>query len=335
MLMQIGKRGKTVRTKLNYEICESIAELLKPMSIKPFNWFVPNLYPKITDPREEVTNYFFAVVAQDFGFWRGNRRGYSKPVNALKNGKVLKGASFLWAASFEVYEENPEFFTATRMKDLKMAELKKWLSDDRKKSPVPMTKERLVVARDLGKSLCDNYDGAFTNILGACRGYLRRSRRGLLELLETFCGYADKPFFKKALLLAKILSSRPERFLKIEDVENKKVMIDYHLERLAERTGMIDISDRTLAEKLSRRLWVSPQEEYEIRLKALKAYDLVCKISGKDPFLVDNFFWEGRRYCPEMEEPVCKKCVLCKVCKGSRDQRYRKLFQPIIRTIRY
>jgi endonuclease III len=157
----------------------------------------------------------------------------------------------------------------------------------------------------------------------------------LLEILESFYGFRDSPFYKKALLLAKILCLRPERFLKIKDKEHQKVILDYHLLRLAERTGMIDILDPNLTEKLMGRQWVSREEEYEVRQRALEAYDMICKISEKDPFTIDDLFWKGREYCHEMQEPECMKCLLNTKCKGSRDPHYKMLFQPVIRTVSY
>lgn len=323
------------KVEVNYEICKDLAEHLKSLSIKPFNWVVPDLYPEPTASAEKVTNYFFIVVAQDFGFWFGNKNGYDRPMYAVKNGKKLKGADFLWTTSFDMYKQNPEFFTAATMKNLSIKELEGWLNDDSGICPVPMKAERLKIARDLGKRLCKYYDGTFTSVLGSCGGFLAKKGKGLLELLDLFYGFGDSPFYKKALLLAKILCSRPEGFLIIKDKEHQKVLLDYHLARLAERTGMIDIVDPNLTRKLIRRAWVSREEEYEVRQRALEAYDIICKISEKDPFTIDDLFWEGRKYCPEMQEPECMKCLLNIKCKGSQDSRYKMLFQPVTRTITY
>jgi len=322
------------KVEVNYEICRKLGEHLESISLKPFNWIGQN-HPETTDNAEKITNYYFIVVAQDFGFWFENVKGYDRPMYAIKNGYNLKGADFLWATSFAVYKQDPKFFSAETMKNLNIQKLKKWLSDDSGKCPLPMKAERLKIAKDLGKRLCKHHDGTFSSILLDCSGFLMKNGRGLLESLNSFTGYGDSPFYKKALLLAKILSSRPEGFLQIKDKQNQKVILDYHLLRMVERTGMIEILNSNLIRKLENREWVSPEEEYVIREKALEAFAIVCRTSKKNPFAIDDLFWNGRKFCPEMQEPECGKCLLRLQCKGSKNPNYRALFQPILRTSSY
>jgi hypothetical protein len=45
---------------------------------------------------------------------------------------------------------------------------------------------------------------------------------------------------------------------------------------------------------------------------------------------VDWFFFNSRRRCPEMTEPICEHCQVDPICAHRKE-----LFQPVIRTTFY
>lgn len=125
------------------------------------------------------------------------------------------------------------------------------------------------------------------------------------------------------------LTNRPERFLKVNDLENWNPIVDYHLMRTALRLGMVDLHGFETGKNKKRR-WVGEIEENHIRTVVFDAISLLIELSSQPMSSVDVQMWMARKYCPEMSKPNCKKCLFEKVCKKRIE-----LFQPIFRTIAY
>lgn len=125
------------------------------------------------------------------------------------------------------------------------------------------------------------------------------------------------------------MANRPERFLRVKDSYNWSPITDYHLMRVALRLGLVDLSETEL-ETNKNRAWINAESEYEIRSVVHRAVQLLIQQSGKTMSFVDEKMWSARRYCPEMNEPDCNKCIFSGICK-----KRTKLFQPIFRTTTY
>ena len=63
-------------------------------------------------------------------------------------------------------------------------------------------------------------------------------------------------------MLLMVLQNRPEKFLPSEELEP---VVDYHIQRMSLRTGLVIVNDSSLQEKLLRRVFVSEEEEAIIR----------------------------------------------------------------------
>ena len=107
-------------------------------------------------------------------------------------------------------------------------------------------------------------------------------------------------------------------------------MIDYHLMRSCLRVGLIDVMDEELNKKLLNRQIVSPAEEWAVRYAAYRAIEGLTTLSGKSTGVVDWFFFNARKRCPEMTEPECRFCLVDPVCAHRKE-----LFQPVLRTSFY
>ncbi|MFC2026216.1 hypothetical protein ACFLUC_03375 [Chloroflexota bacterium] len=90
------------------------------------------------------------------------------------------------------------------------------------------------------------------------------------------------------------------------------------------------MEDQDLRTKLEARQIISPEEEWAVRYAAYRAIDELVPQTGKSPGVVDFYFFDSRRRCPEMTEPLCHLCQLDPVCAH-----YKELFQPVLRTSYY
>jgi hypothetical protein len=107
-------------------------------------------------------------------------------------------------------------------------------------------------------------------------------------------------------------------------------VIDYHLMRSCLRTGLIEVIDDDLRERISGREELSAGDEWAVRFAAYQAIQHVQQQSGRNMGAVDWFFFNARRRCPEMTAPECAHCAIDAVCAHRTE-----LFQPVIRTTFY
>ena len=100
--------------------------------------------------------------------------------------------------------------------------------------------------------------------------------------------------------------------------------------RLCLRAGLIDILDEKLNKKLIDRMILSKDEEWAIRYAAYCARQQIVNLSGKPEGAIDWFFFNTRKTCPEMTQPLCESCLIDSVCDHKKE-----MFQPVIRTTYY
>jgi hypothetical protein len=129
--------------------------------------------------------------------------------------------------------------------------------------------------------------------------------------------------------------------------------MDYHMQRALLRIGCVEVLDRDLREKLINKTPLDSDED--IRKASVGAMRLMSRLSGHSILEMNDFFWTlGRSCCKEKtlcKDGICNKdpctfklaveidshdnCVFDGVCKGSRDESYRKLWQPMFDTHYY
>lgn len=284
-----------------------------------------DMYPPLHHP--QVVNFFGFACLQQHGFWYGDQRGYRAPLYAQFGGKVVKGSDAFWRMCMQAFLRDPEQYMSARLADIMPEELSHILSDERGPVPFPDFEARFQLTRAYGE--CAKSRGGVEAALSRAN-VAQDSLFTFLKESQYLSGYQD-PLRKKSLLLAMTLMNRPEHFLTVRDPEHWQPIVDYHLMRLALRTGMVQVLDPGLRATLAARAWVrdSVMEE-RIRQATSEAVQGVVSISGKPIDVVDHLFWRARQYCPEMEEPQCEKCVLKDVCEKNRE-----LFQPVFRTTNY
>lgn len=275
-----------------------------------------------------ILDYFFAVVLQQYGFWYDDGKGYAGPMYAEAGGILLKGSDFLFKVFLEAVRRNPDFSSARFLARITRERFEQELAADSGQCPLPQLASHLELARDYGRELL--------GVEGGPAGMVERancSRRPLQVFLEEVTrlpGYREDPLRKKALLLALILSRRPEGFLVVRDPENWAPVIDYHNLRVSLRLGLIEVVDRELLRRLEARKFVDVEEEEEIRRLTFAAVDELIRSSGRTVAQVDALLFGARRSCPETAAPDCPNCIFSPICP-----RRISLFQPVCRTTFY
>lgn len=282
------------------------------------------MYPPLNHP--QTVNFFFFICMHMFGFWYGDHRGYVAPMYGVIDDKECKGADLVMKCAIKFLNAggnfSPEYFARITPKEF--AEI---FSDDNGPIPFPDFEIRYKLTRAYGEFF---YEMRASTIDGLeDTNVSKRPLKIFLEKTIIIPGYGDDPFLKKNTLLALVLANRPEHFLKVGPEEKWPPVVDYHLMRLALRLGLVEIDEYDTPEN-TERLWTEERMENKIRMDTYYAILALVNESGKTMSFVDHLLWSGRKYCPEMTEPECSKCVFCDVC-----EKHTKLFQPVFRTTAY
>lgn len=306
--------------EVNDEAIKKVAEVL-PKNFQPYNFSVEAPEGPIT----LILNYLGAVVALDYGFWRINGKQFVADYFSF-NGETLKGASYLWRIARTKLEEDPEFFTATKLANLSFKEFITWITDD-KGNTFKDPEQRYWLLRDYGLKLLQLADGLLHNIYRQARGELGP----ILLKLENFAAYRDFPLFKKAHLLCKITSRRG--FWKLKETKHfpKLPPIDYHLMNLAWKLQLVTVP-KPIEKYFINYQPIPEQIELLFRWECAKAYRKLAELSQYDPYILDDIFWRNSRMHCQNPPYNCSQCLFKNVCPSKNG---RKVGFPVVETYRY
>lgn len=314
--------------QVNRRMVEKAAGLIVSLpqkAMQALDFTEPDKFPAVGSPG--ALHYFFAVTMQDFGFWLGDAGGYVEPICGEIDGKKLKGSDLLWTLSMKAYRERGhEFFYPANLAQLGYDEfVAVWLPE---KYGFQDMLARWQMAVGYGQYIIKSWPTFPADLTGTLN-----FGSGNLEMFSALTGlmpgYDRDPLMKKNLLLAMILTGRPEKFFKTGNDTFWPPIVDYHLMRVALRMGLVDLEPEEY-DRLSSRVWVSGDVEKNIRQAVFTAVGELIDLTGKPMNEIDFLLWSARRYCPEMTKPDCSKCVFDRVCRKKTE-----LFQPIFRTTNY
>lgn len=324
--------------RVNWEQVAAAAKAVAglPDDVKPLNfysYFTPDgevvaadMYPPLHHPM--AVDDFFFVCLHNYGFWHGDERGYAGPLFGTLGGKKRKGSDLLWRVCMRQFDGDSAWFRPERLAAASDDELiEKLFVDDNGVIAFPDLPYRLAITREYGRWFADRCltPGDLVRVANK----LDKSLTTFLRFMRHVRGYDTDPLEKRQLLLAMALHNRPERFLEVGDLERWRPIVDYHLQRVCLRSGMVELGDDQLEANRSR-AWVSDETEADIRQQCFEALKQVQDDCGRGHAVTDLAFWKARRSCPEMEEPDCGKCHFSGFCAKRTD-----LFQPVFRTTDY
>ena len=313
------------RVRINPARIAAVAELIAGIEhFAPFPFTGPDLPPP---EHPAAIDYFFTTTLQQFGFWTAAGDRYERPLIAGIDGAERKGAFYLFRAYLRWLENDPERLTPGGQAELTEADLRSVLRADDGTDPMPAMDLHLALARQYGRDMLA--------LKLTPQALLERANlspaplQALLRQLDHVGGFKEDPLRKKSVLLGMILQQRPEAFL-AGGGEDLPPVVDYHVMRSCLRIGLIDVTDKYLANKLIARQLLRDDEEWAVRLAAHGAVEQLVRQSGKTMGAVDWFFFQARKRCPEMSTPRCEDCVVDAACTHRKD-----LFQPVMRTSFY
>ena len=288
--------------------------------------------------------FFFSVINYD-----------TRGLEGLVKGELVRGSNFLLRKLLELAEKDPGILDPSGLAHLDLAEFMSWFGPPGKAAVPRRPAERVILLRDAATKLLKYYDGSVSALLEACEGRVG-GPGGLRERLSVFKAF-DDPLAKKTMVFA--ILAKLEGLWEPVDPENITIGVDYHLQRVALRSGMVVVLDKGLLSKLLCRRFVSAEEHHAIRSACLEAYKLVGELSGLSQLEVDQLFWHlGRSCCHYKHEPVCGprtpcayriRCSLVKatdyacpgacpldgVCRASLEPEMTRLMEPKVITYYY
>ncbi len=206
--------------------------------------------------------------------------------------------------------------------------------------------ERAELLIDMSQTLLSRYEGQISNLFAQSQGYLG-GKQGVYRLLSDFKAYAD-PLKKKSSLLIAFASTT--QLFQIQDWEHFVPVMDYHVQRVLLRFGCVEVLDPALRLKLQNQAPLDSDEP--VRSASIEAVKRLSFYSGHSDMGVHDFLWPLGRSCCK-ENPLCQSgrcdktpctfeqfvalpshnhCLFEGVCKGSRDEDTRKLWQPVVET---
>lgn len=314
------------RVVVNEAQIQKVSELIATLpEVAAFNFTGPDL-PPVGDPL--ALDYFFTATVQQFSFWTTANGKYHQPLIAPINGQQLKGSSYLYQAYLRHLDDDPAFYSPARQAEVTQSEMLELFRADDGTDPMPALQLHLAQARDYGQDMLA-LNMTPREVVRQAQGS-SKPLQTFFELLDQIGGYKEDPLRKKSGLLALSLNQRPEALLSLEKDVQVTPVIDYHVMRSCLRIGLVDVVDRELNDLLTGRQVLQPADEWAVRYPAYLAIEQVVANSGKSMGSVDWFFFNSRKRCPEMTEPVCQLCQLDPVCAHRKD-----LFQPVLRTTFY
>ncbi len=214
-------------------------------------------------------------------------------------------------------------------------------------STLDRIEERAAFYQNTAQFIYEAYNGRVNNMLKKTDGYLLTGGKGLYKVLEGMDAFSD-PLRKKSTFFIKLVSD--SGLLEIRDEENLVPIMDYHMQRVLLRNGCVEISDTDLKRKLQLRIPLETDEP--IRSLCIEALKIIAQYSGHSVMSMNDIYWPlGRSCCHEAclcKHSICEKqpctliktiiigqhdhCIFERYCKGSKDEDYRLLWQPVVET---
>lgn len=327
------------------EQCRRVAERLDRVEVRPPDEFAVRV--NTPEERRREANLLFYLV----GICQSTRT-----LQGTIDGRWYRGWDYMLRAARRALAADPETFSAGRLAQVTVDEVRAIFSDDRDPefSTLDRIDERVAQLRDAARVLLARYDGDVMALYDAA-GRRLKGADGILARLAECHAYRD-PVRKKSFLLTMFLVQSD--VWDVADVENLRVAIDYHIMRIALRSGIVRVEDPDLAERLRERGPVSEAEDNALREAVREACHRVVTASRQSVFAVDNILWSmGRNCCFYGHEPICGpnactrrdactflrgidydcpgRCLLDGVCFGSRKASFRAYWETNLYTDYY
>jgi hypothetical protein len=325
---------------INHSIITAIARITKDLSVR--NSFYQREFLSLDVHREtKLRGYFFAVaICHQTHHLKSKLRG-------------VYGWDYLEDGFVRLMREAPEKLHPEWIQKQSIIEISDLLAGLFSDSGLPehttldRLEERAFLMKNAATYIQEEFAGRFELLLDYSEAKLLNKGKGVYEVFPDMEAFRD-PLQKKTLFLLKLLQDA--NLFSVTDKENLMPVMDYHMMRILLRAGAVEVNDHSLKEKLRNQ---SPLEEDPgIRAACIRAMKVIAEESGHDILKMNDFYWTlGRSCCTEttrcrdrmcaknpctFQEVVAvedhSKCALEEVCMGAKDDAFRSLWHPVIKT---
>lgn len=284
--------------EISHSRAEELGIIISRLGYDPVSFHFPQLFPPQED-RFIYTNYVFFMVAID------HRTHGMKRFEATIDGKLYHGSDLMFYLSRTAQEKDPYLFTPRRLKGISEEDVASVFTiGDR---VVSNPSHRAMLLQDAAKKLLEYYNGDARDLFEVAEGYLlREGKKGILQLLESFKAYED-PLQKKSFLLVKIL--RRQNLLNVKDIQNLRFPVDNVLMTIALQSGLLKVNEKALENKLLGGELLNDNEVVQLRKATQQAFEVVSRVSGSGPDVLDDLLWTYGREVDSCEGEVDLKAI--------------------------
>lgn len=328
---------------VNKEQCNKIGNVLEQVKIRPE--FMEREFLNVKADRETKLRMYFlaaAICHQTYSLHNDKLNLWGWDYMEYGFLEMLKSASALF---------NPGYICMSDPNEINYY-LQKTFSPDG--NPNNCTLDSLPDRTDMLIEICklvkENNHSSIAELIDGCEGRLVNNGKGLYEVLQQFKAFSD-PQKKKITFFLKLAADAG--IIRIKDPENIIPIMDYHMQRVILRMGCVEILDENLQNELSAKTIQNSDEP--IRTACIEAVKIIADVASHSIISINDFFWPlGRSCCNEttlcfdgscMKNPCSfeqlveienhRSCLFEDACKGSRENDYRALWEPIVKTNYY
>ncbi|VDQ07961.1 unnamed protein product [Trichobilharzia regenti] len=281
-----------------------LVERCRDHPLTPENWLKHELTPNAADDQA-------IECLLNFSFWSNTDAQFE----VLYKGNVYTGYWALCAAVNRAMDEGIDILNPTVYQNISDEQLKHIFRSCTTES-IPLFHERLVALQNAGKTLLENFSGAFKNVLIKCDKSASKLLTLLCDYFPNFRDYTvykgkNVSFMKRAQILVGDLwlcfeGKGPGYF---QDADDITAFADYRVPQVLHYFGVIQYSE-DLITKIREEIDNGSEFEVEIRAATILAvHNIVKSLKSKNvdcnSILVDNFLWNYRRsHSDEIEAAI-------------------------------
>jgi len=326
--------------ELNKERCHEIGEKFRSLDLKPDAF--QNLFPVPRVRGSSLVEYTqgHALVI----FYTSAICHQTKSLVGKINGQHLKGWNYLYKAFKRCAETDPDLLHPNFMEHLSTNMLRYIVSDKQKLNTSKLTQveERVELLRDAAARLKQYNHSDPRTLYGEGR---LNGEKGIYQRMNEYKAFSMDPTFSKKTTVFVMGMVRSLLWLELLDPGNLKPMPDYHKERFALRTGMVEVTDNAILTKLKARQHQERNIDDALRIETGNAFLKMVDSSRRDFFDLELLAWAfARNYCADStqceypkdskgdwdkySEPLTRSCPFENVCT-----RRTTLWEPTVDTL--
>ena len=278
------------------------------------------IFPELNDS-ERISNALGLYSSINHRFWVLDDKGFKPIYYKTKEGEYIKGSSFLDSSFRKMMKKNPEFFATDNLIFFDLDSFHELFGEN----IFPDEAERYKIMNDFIDKTIRQYEKSLNQIWYE---EAKEDIEGLHKILNETFGMKDS-LQKKTQMFVKFMNYQKEWLPK--DKEKVIVPMDYHLMNIAVKTGLLDINDNDIKNKLVKREPLTEQESNMIREKGIEAYKSMKK-DGIDTYLLDDLLWATSRMVCQNIDPDCLNCPFNTICLSNNINSDLKKSFPIVYT---